>query len=73
MPENTISIDLTSTDTLGENIKAVKNGSQIILIIDASKRLGSSASGKSTIIATTRGNMTYNGLSFGVNVYTKNR
>jgi hypothetical protein len=73
MSDNTISIDLSNTEALGENIKAVKNGSQVILIIDASKRLGPSASGKSMIIATTRGNMSYNGLSFGVNVYSKIR
>lgn len=59
-----------------QNITATVKGQKLTLEIDLSKRFGKSASGKTTIIATTQGNMPvpsgeHMGVSFGVNVYTK--
>lgn len=67
----TLTIDVSKMLEIGENILAGKTGDNIVLVINASKRLGMSASGKSTIVATTRGNVPFSGLTFGLNIYTK--
>jgi len=47
-------------------------GNIATITVDLSKRLGKSASGKNTIVATTGGNQTLEGdIKFGLNVYTK--
>lgn len=56
------------------NIKTAVKGETLTITIDLSKRFGKSASGKTTIIASTQGNQTIeggNGAIFGLNVYTK--
>lgn len=60
--------------SLGENIEAtVENNGTLILRIDLKKRLRRSSSGKSTIIATTSGNIAIPGTPavLGLNLYTK--
>lgn len=51
------------------------DGKTLIIKIDTSVRLGKSASGKTTIVASTEGNITPQGLDpsmkLGVNLYTK--
>ena len=56
------------------NIKATIAKDTLTLTIDLTKRLGKSASGKTTVIATTSGNQPvpeHDGIFYGVNVYTK--
>lgn len=58
---------------LGDNIEADINGSILTLTIDLSKTFGTSSSGKSETIATTRGNKAledgYGDVKVGINVY----
>ena len=57
-----------------QNVKVDIKGTMLVLSVDMSKRFGKSASGKTTIIATTQGNQSvpgHDGASFGLNVYTK--
>ncbi len=57
-----------------QNIDVAVNGDIMTVRIDLSRRLGKSASGKTTIIATTGGNQKVAGspdIQYGINVYTK--
>ena len=58
---------------LGEGIHAVVEGNILTMTIDLSKDFGKSASGKSTIIATSKGNVQIpgaaNGAKMGLNIY----
>ena len=56
---------------LGQNIDAVIEGDMLILKIDLSKRGGTSASGKSVIVATSAGNQKVGqtGVTIGINAY----
>lgn len=56
----------------GATLKVGKN--QMALVVDLTKRLGPSSSGKTTIIASTEGNAKiegHDGLQFGLNVFAK--
>jgi hypothetical protein len=57
------------------NVKTDLKGTILTITVDLSKRHGPSASGKTTIIASTQGNQKVGGpadnISFGLNVYTK--
>lgn len=59
--------------TLGQNINAEIKDNQLIITIDLTRELGTSKSGKSTLIATTAGNpkiSTAQGeISVGINAY----
>lgn len=59
--------------SLGTNISAVVEGDILTLKIDLSKRNGKSASGKTTIVATSSGNQMVPGtpVIIGVNAYVK--
>lgn len=64
----------TSTGTLGTNISYSVDAKGIVtLTIDTKQRHGESASGKSTVVASTGGNMTLPGTDvvFGINAYVK--
>lgn len=55
-----------------ENITFEADGSQLVIVIDLSRELGFSKSGKSVIIATTSGNVSLPGheeIEIGLNVY----
>ena len=58
-----------------KNVEMKRDGNLLILTIDMSKTFGRSASGKTTIIATTEGNVCPPGsppdVKIGINVYTK--
>ena len=55
---------------LGNNIDASIDGKKLTLVIDLSKELGESKSGKSVNIASTNGNKALpDGASIGLNVY----
>lgn len=58
---------------LGQNIEAVVDGDTLTLRIKLSERLGPSASGKTTIVATTSGNKPIGdtGVIIGLNAYIK--
>lgn len=58
---------------VGENIEAAVDGDILTLRIDLSQRLRKSASGKTTIVATTGGNQTIPGTTViaGINLYVK--
>ncbi len=58
-----------------ENVKGELKGNILHLEIDVTKRLGPSASGKTTIVATTSGNQPIPGTDviLGLNCYTKRR
>jgi DUF4097 and DUF4098 domain-containing protein YvlB len=51
------------------------DGDKLIITVNLNERHGPSASGKTTMIATTSGNVKldgkFNGIHFGLNVYTK--
>jgi hypothetical protein len=52
------------------------DGMMLVIKVDMSQRFGKSASGKTTIIASTEGNVTPSGVDdpnvkIGINVYTK--
>lgn len=59
---------------VGQNVEIEVRGDILTIRIDISKRLGRSGSGKSTIVATTSGNVSVPGheeIKLGVNCYTK--
>lgn len=57
---------------IGKNVTVSIVGDIVTLTFDASKTFGRSASGKTTIVATTSGNKVLdNGVTVGLNVYTK--
>lgn len=58
-----------------KNIDIKTNGNQLVITVDLSKDYGPSSSGKSTIVASTAGNIELSkapGVFVGVNVYRKN-
>lgn len=58
--------------TVGQNVEMSLEGNKLILTIDLSQQFGISGSGKSTIIASTGGNVSVPGnedVKIGVNVY----
>lgn len=57
-----------------ENVKMSVSGNILTIEIDLTKDLGKSASGKTNVVATTRGNVSvpgHEGIKIGVNVYKK--
>lgn len=57
-----------------KNVETTVEHGKLIVTVDLSQELGSSASGKSVIIATTEGNIDVPGVpdvKFGLNVYRK--
>jgi hypothetical protein len=57
-----------------KNIEMTINGDILTIKVDLSKTFGKSSSGKSTIIASTEGNVSVTGrdeVKIGLNVYTK--
>lgn len=62
--------------TIGKNIEATVKDGILTLRIDLKKTQGKSASGKSTIVATTAGNQEVegaDGLLLGLNAYRKEK
>lgn len=56
---------------LGQNLTAYRDGDVLTLVIDLSRRLGPSKSGKTTLIATTNGNAKLpTGETLGLNLFT---
>ena len=58
-----------SSGTVGENITYSLRGSKLILEIDISKDCGESNSGKSLMVASSKGNKKIAGLMLGLNCY----
>ncbi|KKN83818.1 hypothetical protein LCGC14_0294710 [marine sediment metagenome] len=59
---------------LGTNIEVTVKDKKLVLTIDTSEEHGRSTSGKSTIVATTRGNLQVpgvDGLTIGLNAYRR--
>ena len=57
-----------------KNVEMSVKGQKLIVEIDLSKRLGPSKSGKTTVIATTSGNVEvpqHSEIKIGINCYTK--
>lgn len=57
-----------------KNVEMSMNGDILTIKVDVSKTFGKSSSGKSTIIASTEGNVSIPGrdeVKIGLNVYTK--
>lgn len=55
----------------GDNVQVETTDEHIIITIDRRKRFGPSASGKTIVVATTRGNarITADGIRLGLNAY----
>jgi len=71
--EVNIMVKVAETLVIG-NVKMEVNGDELIAKVDLSKTLGQSKSGKSTVIATTSGNIAVPGrpdIKIGVTVYRK--
>lgn len=61
---------------LGKNIEFKVEGKKLTLVIDLDKEQGLSGSGKSTIVATTSGNVKLPGaeeVTLGINAYRRNK
>jgi len=60
-------------EVIGENVEALydRENGRLILTIDLKKEGIPSASGKSLVLATTRGNAEFAGVRIGLNVYRK--
>lgn len=57
-----------------KNVEIKVEGDKCVIILDLSKRLGPSASGKTQIVASTGGNVEVPGrpeIKLGINAYTK--
>lgn len=56
--------------SIGDNIEAAKTeDGKLVLIIDPNENLGKSGSGKTIMIATTRGNVSIGKAKIGINMY----
>ena len=61
-----------STRHIGDNVTATIEGDILTLEVDLSEEGSPSASGKSVVLGSTRGNVTLdNGVTLGLNVYRK--
>ena len=57
-----------------ENIDVKITGDKMVLTVNLTKRLGPSRSGKTVLIATSKGNaVVAPGITIGLNVYTKEK
>lgn len=57
---------------LGLGVRVTQEGDDIVIRIDATQDHGPSASGKTRIVGSTKGNVTLpNGVTLGVNAYRK--
>ncbi len=59
-----------------ENVEYKIEKNKLVITVDLSKRLGPSKSGKTEMIATTKGNTTLgtaDGIKFGLNVYAPSK
>lgn len=57
---------------IGLGVRVSQDGNDIVIRIDASKDHGPSASGKTRIVASSKGNVTLaNGVTLGINAYRK--
>jgi len=54
-----------------KNVEMKMEGKKLVITVDTSQDFGMSKSGKSTIIASTEGNQSVNGVTVGLNVYKK--
>lgn len=64
-------MDITLGDTANQ-ISVKEEGDEIVVRFKKDKQIGPSSSGKSTLIATTRGNQKLpNGMTLAVNCYRK--
>jgi hypothetical protein len=54
-----------------KNVEITQEGTKLIITVDLSKEFGRSASGKTTIVATTEGNQKVGEVYIGLNVYKK--
>ena len=52
-----------------KNLNIRKEGNKMIIELDLTKEFGKSKSGKTTIVATTGGNVLVEGVTVGLNVY----
>lgn len=62
-------------ENLGKNIEFEVKGQKLTLVIDLKEEQGLSGSGKSTIVATTSGNVKLpgdSGVTLGINAYRRN-
>lgn len=58
---------------IGTNMEVFLDGTKLTIVVDMSKRYGTSKSGKSEIIATSSGNKRITGdVWIGLNVYERN-
>ncbi len=57
-----------------ENIEMTRNGDTLLIKVDLSKRLKPSSTGKTTIVASSEGNVSVPGtdVKIGLNCYVKN-
>ena len=62
---------MPSYETIGQNLKVKVEGTTMTIMVDLAGPTTLSASGKSDVIATTRGNVKVGDLSIGINVYRK--
>jgi hypothetical protein len=56
-----------------ENVTTKVAGQTLTITVDLSKRFGPSSSGKTIIVASTRGAVKVGDVSLALNVYTKNQ
>jgi len=59
-----------ATHKIGRNVMATEKDDQLTLTIDLKAEGKTSASGKSKVIASTEGNVQFNGVKIGLNIYT---
>lgn len=57
--------------SVGENVTATITGNSLTLKVDLSAKGSPSKTGKTVVIASTRGNANVNGVNVGLNVYRK--
>ena len=64
----TLTVDLTKTREIGENVSAAEVDGKLVLVIDPTKDLGPSTSGKMNCVANT-GGFTLAPFNMKINVY----
>ena len=58
--------------TIGTNLRVTEEGDDIVIRLNKTERHGQSGSGKTTIVASSKGNVTLpNGITLGINAYVR--
>ena len=57
--------------SVGQNVEVARDGKYLLIRVNMDEKGTLSASGKSMVVGSTRGNVSHEGVSIGLNVYKR--